>query len=105
MLTEREILNEIENCQKMPLTDKKFERLADCYIVYDHLFGHPIKSQSGQNKKTEIIIDVKSDSEFLKTINGKKSEEVWHIINDLVEVIKSTNKKLYNSIIDKLYQL
>ena len=75
MITERDLLQEIDECQEQPITDKKFERLASCFIVYDHLFGQPIeKGYSSEIKVEKSTIRTNSDSEFLEIVNGKEIE-------------------------------
>ena len=106
MITEKDLLREIEDCQKQPITDKKFERLASCYIVYDHLFGSGGYSYDDRPKReVEKIIETTGDTDFLRLVNGMKSEQAWEIMDDLMEVLYSTNQRLYNSVINKLHTI
>ena len=104
MITEKELLQAIQECESEPTTMAKISKLADFYIIYDHLFGaskyeNEHSSNSGEaNEK----IHVSGDSEFLRAINGKKSDKVWSVINELVSVIQVINPRLYNGVIRKL---
>ena len=42
MITERELLRAIDECQQEPITGSKRGTLADLFIIYDHLFGQPV---------------------------------------------------------------
>jgi hypothetical protein len=106
MITEKDLLREIEECQKHPITDKKFERLASCFIIQDHLFGSGGYSYDDRPKReVEKIIETTGDTDFLRLVNGMKSEQAWEIMDDLMEVLYSTNQRLYNSVINKLHTI
>lgn len=106
MITEKDLLREIEECQKQPITDKKFERLASCFIIQDHLFGLGGNSYDDRPKReVEKIIETTGDTDFLRLVNGMKAEQAWEIMNDLMEVLYSTNQRLYNSVINKLHTI
>lgn len=106
MITEKDLLREIEDCQKQPITDKKFERLASCFIIQDHLFGSGGNSYDDRPKReVEKIIETTGDTDFLRLVNGMKAEQAWEIMDDLMEVLYSTNQRLYNSVINKLHTI
>lgn len=102
MITEKELLNAIEECQQDPITSSKRSALADLYIIYDHLFGEPYDTGYSYQAPIENKIEVKGDSDFLKTVNGMKSEKVWAVINELMEVLEATNPRLYDGVMRKL---
>jgi hypothetical protein len=105
MITERDLLQEIEFCQEQPITDKKFERLASCFIVYDHLFGEPMDYRggySGDARTPEKTIQTNGGSEFLQIVNGRNPDKVWQIVNELVEATKVLQPRMYDGFISKL---
>ena len=102
MITEKELLNAIEKCQQDPITSSKRSTLADLYIIYDHLFGEPYDTGYSYQAPIEKVIEVKGDSDFLKTVNGMKSEKVWAVINELMEALEATNPRLYDGVMRKL---
>ena len=102
MITEKELLAAIEECEAEPITQNKVSKLADFYIIYDHLFGQPYDTGYSYQAPIENKIEVKGDSDFLKTVNGMKSEKVWEVINELMDVLEATNPRLYDGVMRKL---
>jgi hypothetical protein len=112
MIAERELLRAIAECESEPITSAKIAKLADFYIVHDHLFGD--RGDSGYSAapppaKEALVetatIKTDGDSEFLRTVDGRPPEKVWDILNDLVEAIKSLHPRMYAHLIDKLKDL
>ncbi|MBQ1982639.1 MAG: hypothetical protein II229_05400 [Clostridia bacterium] len=96
----------------MPITSAKIAKLADFYIVYDHLFGdrgdsgHSAAPPPAKEVLVETaIIETNGESEFLRAVDGRPPEKVWDILNDLVEAIKSLHPRMYAHLIDKLKSL
>ena len=118
MLTEREVLQAIDECMAEPMTGNKRSVLADLFIIHDHLFGEPTLAQEVQQmqmpmqsysappmEQVEIYVEVEGDSEFLKAVNGRKAERVWTLINELVEAVKILHPRMYTTFIDKVQDL
>lgn len=106
MITERDLLQEIEECQEQPITDKKFERLASCFIVYDHLFGQPIdRGYSSESKVEKSTIKTNSDSEFLQTVNGKEIKKVLAVLDELMEATRTLHPRMYDQVIDRILEI
>lgn len=106
MITERELLRAIDECQQEPITSSKRGTLADLFIIYDHLFGEPIQTgYSYDNKIEKTTIEINGDTEFLKAVNGKPSDKVWAILDEIMEVIKTLHPKMYDKAIDKISDL
>lgn len=42
------------------------------------------------------------DSDFLSAITGKKAEDVWMVMNELMDAIAVTNPRLYDATMRKL---
>ena len=102
MITERELLKAIAECEAEPVTAAKIGKLADFYIIYDHLFGEPIESGYSSENKVETVIQTNGDTEFLQAVNGQNADKIWSIIAELLEALKATNPRLYNSVIRKI---
>jgi hypothetical protein len=102
MITERDLLTEIEQCQKEPITDKKFDRLASCFVVYDHLFGRPMDSGYSYENKVEKQIYTNGGTEFLEIINGKDTEKVMAVLDELMEATKTLHPRMYDRVIEKI---
>lgn len=102
MITERELLDAIKECEKEPITMAKCDKLASFYIIYDHLFGNGGYSFGQGKTEVEKVITTNGDSEFLRMIDGMKSERVLKVVDELMETIKLINPKLYDGVLRKL---
>lgn len=45
------------------------------------------------------------DSEFAQSVEGKTIDEVWPVLEELMEVVEATNTGLYHGVIRKLKKL
>ena len=102
MITERELLRAIDECQQEPITSSKRGTLADLFIIYDHLFGEPIQNGYSYANKVENIIYTNGDTEFLATVNGKDTDKVMAILDELMEATKTLHPRMYDRVIEKI---
>ena len=118
MLTEREVLQAIDECMAEPMTGNKRSVLADLFIIHDHLFGEPMKATEPPQmpmpmqsysappmEQVEIYVETSGDSEFLKAVDGRKAERVWKLMDELVEAVKILHPRMYTTFIDKVQDL
>lgn len=106
MITEREVQEGIEQCLAEPIFDKKITRLAELFIIQDHLFGQPY--DVGYSKANEVetpILRTNGDTEFLQVIDGKPTEKVLHIIQMVVDVVQTMHPKVYDRMMNDLDNL
>lgn len=101
MITEKELIEAIEACEKEPLTPSKIAKLADFYIIYDHLFGVP-DMLSFKDQPTEGRLKTGGETEFLRAVNGKKTDRVLSIMSELAESIKVLHPNMYEHMLDLL---
>lgn len=101
MITERELIQAIRECESEPITQSKIGKLADFYIIHDHLFGTP-RCENRQTGEVESIVSVDGDSDFLKSVSGKKSKKAWLIMDELMEATKALHPRMYDSVISKI---
>lgn len=99
MVTERELLKAIQECERDPITYNNIEKLANLYTVYDHLFGEHYEPSE---RTTEKSIISESNSEFSRKIRGKNSEKVWAVIDELMQTIKVINPRLYDAVLERI---
>lgn len=105
MVSEKDLLEAIEECKKDPITYNNIEKLANLYIVHDHLYSDSGYSRSAVPilTQTETVIGDYGDSEFLNAVKGMKSEKVWAVLDELLEsTLKVINRRLYNGVLRKL---
>lgn len=106
MITERDLLKAIDECQQEPITSSKRGILADLYIIYDHLFGQPYDVGYSQANEVEIpILRTNGDTEFLQVIDGKPTEKVLNIIQMVVDVVQTMHPKVYDRMMNDLDNL
>ena len=112
MVTERELLQAIEECESGQMTPPKLNRLADLYTVYDHLFGYvepvpTVRALPPNDTQKEAGKELTTDcsTEFLTLIDGKESEKVLGILYELVEAVKVLHPRMYDSLLRKLTEL
>ena len=104
MITEKELVDAIRACEQEPLTPSKIAKLADFYIIYDHLFGDPVQPQmSFAEAPPETVFHTSGQTEFLQAINGKPSERILPVISELVEAVKVLHPQMYSHLLDKIY--
>ena len=102
MITEKEIAEAIRECEKEPITASKVGKLADLYIIQDHLFGYDNDYSYAPQRTVENVIEINGNTDFLKLVNGKNAEKVWAIIDEVIEVVQTLHPKMYQSILDKI---
>ena len=113
MITVRELIQAIRECESEPHTQSKMAKLADFYIIYDHLFGEDregvsyryIDNYSSSPAPVEKIIEEKGDTEFLQAANGKSANGVLQILDELMEATKVLHPRMYDQVISRLKDL
>lgn len=97
MINSDELDKEILMLEKKDTTYANCERLAWLYIVRDHI----TRQQAAQ--PTPLSVD--PSSEFLQAVDGKDSVAVFSIIDDLMDTIRVTAPRAYESVLRKLKDL
>ena len=100
------------------MTGNKRAVLADLIIIQDYLFGEPTRATEPSQipyqmqsysappmEQVETYIETSGDSEFLKAVDGRKSERVWKLMDELVEAVKILHPRMYTTFIDKVQDL
>ena len=101
MFSKNEILDAIDDLEEAPATYQNAEKLATFYSLYDHLFVTKEPMNRIESIR-EVIIGKYGDSEFMRTIEGKKAEVVWSVMDELLQTIQMLQPRLYNATIEKL---
>jgi hypothetical protein len=112
LITERDLLEAIAECQGQRNPNATTcVKLASYYTILNQI------KTSEQTGVTEVpkysfapppvsnAITSLGDSEFSQAVEGKTIEEIWPVMEELMEVIKATNIGLYNGVIRKLKKL
>ena len=98
MITREWLLDAIDECECEPLTTANLERLANLYTIYNHLYSQPATM-----KKEKFATS--SDSDFLKAVDGKSVDDIFAIIDELVETIQLIQPSLYYGLMAKIQDL
>lgn len=97
MINPDELDKEILMLEKKDTTYSNCERLAWLYIVRDHV--------TGQQTTQPTPLSVDPSSEFLQAVDGKDSVAVFAIMDDLMDTLRATAPRAYDSIMRKLREL
>lgn len=101
MFSKNELLDAIDELENSPSTYQNAEKLATFYLLYDHLY---IKKEPVNRIELarEVTIDRYGNSEFLEAISDKKAEDIWMVMDELMETLKMLQPRLYRATIEKI---
>lgn len=100
MISIEQINGEIATLEEEKPTHVIMQKLANLYIVRDHIV---INSQPVTPVVSKPILpDLGSKSEFAELVSGKDILEVMEIIDELMVTLQVINPKLYNSVIQRI---
>ena len=109
MITEKDLQEAIAECQgqRNPNANTCI-KLAAFYTIRKELYGNkdtekPVYSFAGPPKEyREPCVYLDSGSEFSNIVNGKTPEDIWPVIDELMNALQVLYPRLYNSVIEKL---
>lgn len=104
MFSKSELLKAIDDLEKAPSTFQNAEKLATFYLLYDHLYTAKMPPERIELVR-EVTIDNYEGSELYRAISGQNAEKAWGIINDLMELLKVTQPKMFEATIERLNSL
>ena len=99
MISERELLKAIQECENSPNSYANCEKLSVFYAIYNQLYG--TLAEPSPIRKTEYVVDFKSNSEFAEAVNGCESSTAWAVIDELMDALQAIQPRIYNSVLDK----
>ena len=85
-------------------------KLAAYYTLKHELFGKPEHSLDDVSysfapapvETVSQIIDYKSDTDFSQAINGRKADDIWPIIDEMMTTVQVMLPRLYDVVMRKL---
>ena len=95
MITKRELLEAIAECEEEPPSFTSIKKLASLYTVYDHLYG----------KEPEEKPHTATHSEFLQVAEEKDRGAVLEVFDELMQSLKVIYPKVYESVMRKVRQI
>ena len=100
MITEREILDAIDDLLRDPVSITDCGKIASLMVVHDHLFGEP--QQPRVKGSTAVIIETDGGSEFLRAVNGRNAAAVMSVMDELMNAVKILQPRIYDEVIDRV---
>ncbi len=106
MISEKDLQDAIAECQgeRHPNAHTCI-KLAAYYTIYDHLYPKQAEQAQPQTIFQSVDEDIVGDygeSDFYKTIAGRKAADVWAVMNELMETIQVINPRLYDGVMRQL---
>ena len=109
MITEQDLQEAIAECQgqRNPNANTCI-KLAAFLTIRRELFGEekdaerlPGYSYAMQTESEPMIIN-ESDSDFAKAIDGRRQEEIWPLMDEMMDTIHAIHPRLYMAVMDRL---
>ena len=81
-------------------------KLAAYYTILHEISGEPERqsdfSMQYSGDTQPATISIQSDSEFAQIVNGRKPDNIWELMDELMQTLALVNPRLYASVIRKL---
>lgn len=100
MITEREILDAIDDLLREPVSITDCGKIASLMVVHDHLFGEP--QQPREREVPAAIIETDGSSDFLRAVNGRGTADVMAVMDELMEAVKVLQPRIYDEVMDRV---
>ena len=107
MITEHDLNAAIAECQGKRNPDAKTcMMLAAFYTIKREMYGEDKEvvqpAYSYASAPDQKMIELDSDTEFARAVDGKGQQEVLPVIDELMSILQVIQPKLYNAVMDKL---
>lgn len=108
MITEKDLQQAITECQGVRNPNASTcAKLASYYTIMDHIkepSGDPIPKYSYDPGPADTIRRL-GDTEFLETIQDKRTDSVLLAMDELMDTLKIISPRLYNGMMRKLKEV
>lgn len=109
MLKETEVRDAIEKLEGTNSPSlSTVAKLAALYTVLDHMETGEREyelSRSLTQEGQESRIGLYGDTDFLRAIDGKQAAQAWKIMDELMDMLRVVNQRVYDRFIEKLERL
>lgn len=104
MITRKDLDSAIAECQGKRNPDAKTcIMLAAFYTIKNEMFGEEKKADySFEPAPYRNIIEIDSDSDFARAIDGREQKDIMPVLDELMETIQIIQPRLYSAVMDKL---
>lgn len=103
MITRKDLDSAIAECQGKRNPDAKTcIMLAAFYTIKNEMFGEEKKADySFEPAPYRNIIEIDSDSDFARAIDGREQKDIMPVLDELMETIQIIQPRLYSAVMDK----
>lgn len=109
MITERDLTEAIAECQNQKNPNASTcVKLAAFYTIRREMFGEekdavPLPGYAyAMQTDPEPRIMNNSGSEFARAINGRPQDEVWPLMDEMLDTIRAVHPRLYRAVMQRL---
>ena len=111
MITETDLQEAIAECLGRRNPDANTcIKLAAFYTIRRELFGEekdagPLPGYSflpDPQPSAEPLIRNDSDSDFARAIDGRRQDEIWPLMDEMMDTIHAIHPRLYNAVMGRL---
>ena len=99
MIDRRDLEIAMKELEDLPPTYQTCSKLADLYIILDHLKQHETTSYSETHKVS------RQATMFLQATEGKDINKVLEVMDELMEATQILNPRLYEATIERIKKL
>ena len=101
MVSERELESAIRECEDAPTSYQTCAKLATFYTIRDHL-QREYAQEIEHSYDLPQVVETRADTEFMQSIQGRDQQEMWDLMDELMDAVKITNPRLYESVMRKI---
>lgn len=109
MLDPKEIDIEIARLEYGESSYPAYAKLANLYTIRNQMNQSKIQpvynTDYSESRATPSEVDAVGDSDFINAIAGCNQEDVWEIMDDLMDTLQVTNPRVYNGVMRKIREL
>lgn len=107
MISERDLEEAIAECigQRNP-TASTAVKLAAFYTIRREMYGKQEEPATGYSFASQpenySTVEINGDSDFARTIRGRRQEDVWPVVDELVQTVRAIYPRLYAAMMREL---
>ena len=105
MITEKDLQEAIAECQgqRNPNANTCI-KLAAFYTIKRAMFGEEKEAEhySFAPAPYQSTIEINSDSEFARAIDGRDQKDVWKVLDEMMDTIQMIHPRLYDAVMTRL---
>lgn len=107
MITEKDLQEAIAECQGTRNPDARTcIKLAAYLTIKEHLYPQVVENDSSAipvySYAEPPSVEYTGDSVFSQSVSGKDMNEVWKIMDELMDTLQVIQPRLYDSVIRKI---